>query len=122
MVAKTLVDNGASLNLIMRKTFIEMGLTLFDLTPVHDTFHGVILGQSSTPPTPIGRIDIEVSCGTGDNKCRGMLTFEVASFDIGYNCILGRPFLLKFMVVIHTAHATMKMPGPKGVITVKANQ
>jgi hypothetical protein len=40
-VAKTLVDNGASLNLIMRKTFIEMGLGLSDITPVYDTFHGV---------------------------------------------------------------------------------
>jgi hypothetical protein len=48
-----------------------------------------------------------------------MLTFEVASFDIGYNCILGRHFILKFMVVIHTAYATIKMPGPKGVITLK---
>jgi hypothetical protein len=28
----------------MRKTFIEMGLNLKDLTPVHDTFHGVIPG------------------------------------------------------------------------------
>jgi hypothetical protein len=43
-VAKTLVDNWASLNLIMRKTFIEMGLNLADLTPIHDTFHGVIPG------------------------------------------------------------------------------
>jgi hypothetical protein len=34
----------ASLNLIMRKTFIEIGLNLSDLTPVHDTFHGAILG------------------------------------------------------------------------------
>jgi hypothetical protein len=49
MVAKTLIDNGVFLNLIMGKTFLEMGLSLLDLTPVHDTFHGVILGQSSTP-------------------------------------------------------------------------
>jgi hypothetical protein len=47
-VAKTLIDNDASLNLIMRKTFIEMGLNPKDLTPIHDTFHGVIPGQSST--------------------------------------------------------------------------
>jgi hypothetical protein len=26
------------------------------------------------------------------------------------------------MVVIHTAYATMKMPGPKGFITIKGNQ
>jgi hypothetical protein len=44
-----LIDNMASLNLIMRKTFIEMGLNLKDLTPMHDMFHGVISGQSSTP-------------------------------------------------------------------------
>jgi hypothetical protein len=118
-VAKTLIDNGASLNLLMRKTFIEMGLKLSDLIPVHDTFHGIILGQASTP---IGRIDLEVSCGTGDNKRGEMLMFEVASFDIGYNCIPGRPLLLRFMAVIHTIYATIKMPGPRGVITLKSDQ
>jgi hypothetical protein len=118
-VAKTIIDSGATLNLLMRRTFIEMGLSLADLTPVQDTFHGIIPGQSSTP---IGCIDLEVSCDSGENKRREMLTFEVASFDIGYNCILGRPFLLKFMAVIHTAYATIKMPGPKGVITLKSDQ
>jgi hypothetical protein len=113
-VAKTLIDSRASLNLIMRRTFIEMGLNLSDLTPVHDTFHGIIPGQASTP---IGRIDLEVSCGIGENKRREMLTFEVASFDIGYNCILGRSFLLKFIAVIHTTYATVKMPGPRRAIT-----
>jgi hypothetical protein len=63
-----------------------------------------------------------VSCGTEDNKCKEMLTFEVDIFNIGYNCILGRPFLLKFMAVIHTAYVTLKMPSPKGVITIKADQ
>jgi hypothetical protein len=101
-VAMTLIDNGASLNLIIRKTFIEMGLNLEDLTSVHDTFHDVIPGQTSTP--------LE------------MLTFEDASFDIGYNCILRRPFSLKLMAVIHTAYGTIKMPGPKGIITIKADQ
>jgi hypothetical protein len=118
-VAKTLIDSGVSLNLIMRKTFIEMGLNLSDPTPVHDTFHGIIPGQVSTP---IGRIDLEVSCGTGENKRREMLTFEVVSFDIGYNCILGRSFLLKFMIVIHTAYATIKVSGLRGVITLKSYQ
>jgi hypothetical protein len=32
-VTKTLIDNGASLNLIMRKSFIKMSLNLKDLTP-----------------------------------------------------------------------------------------
>jgi hypothetical protein len=51
-----------------------------------------------------------------------MLTFEVASFKIGYNSILGRPFLLKFMVVIHIAYATIKMPGREGIIVLKSDQ
>jgi hypothetical protein len=118
-VAKTLIDSGASLNLMMRKTFIEMGLNLVELTPMHDTFHGIILGQSSTP---IGRINLVVSCGTGENKHREILTSEVASFDIEYNCILRRPFLIKFMAVVHMAYAIIKMSGPKGVITLKSDQ
>jgi hypothetical protein len=117
-LAKTLINNGASLNLIMRKPFIEMDHNLKDLTPVHDMFHEIIPGQSSIP---IGCIDLEVSYGIGDNKRKEVLMFKVSSFNIKYNCILGGPFLLKFMMVIHTAYATLKMPGPKGVITIKAN-
>jgi hypothetical protein len=41
-LVKTLIDSGASLNLIMWKIFIEMGHNLKDLTPVHDMFHGII--------------------------------------------------------------------------------
>jgi hypothetical protein len=118
-VAKTLINSGASLNLMMSKTSIEMGLNLADLTPMHDTFHGIITGQLSTP---IRRIDVEVSCGTGENKHREMLTFEVTSFNIGYNYILGRPFLLKLMTVIHTVYATIKMSGPKDIIVLKSDQ
>jgi hypothetical protein len=119
MVAKTLVDNGASLNLIMRNTFIQMGLNLAVLTLVRDTFHSVILRQSSTP---IECIDLKVSRESGDNRHREMLMFEAASFDISDNCILGRPFLLKFMMVIHTSYATMKMPDLKGIITINTDQ
>jgi hypothetical protein len=104
---------------MMRKNFIEMGLNLAKLIPVYDTFYGIIPGQSSTP---IGRIDIEVSCGTGPNKRRKMLTFKVDSFDIRYNYILGMSFLLKFMAIIHTAYATIKISGPKDVIILKSDQ
>jgi hypothetical protein len=82
-------------------------------------FHGIIPGQSSTP---VGCINLELSCGSRDNKRKEVPTFEVASFDIRYNCILGRQFLLKFMAFIHTAYATLKMHAPKGVITIKVDQ
>jgi hypothetical protein len=63
-----------------------------------------------------------VSCGTGENKRREILTFEVASFDIGYNYILRRLFLLMFMAAIHTAYTTIKMPRPKSIIVLKSDQ
>lgn len=116
-VAKTLVDNGSSLNLMMRKMYLEMGLPLEALQPVAQPFHDIIPGASAIS---LGRIDLTVVCGTRRNKRREVLTFEVADFDIGYNCILGRPFLLKFVAIIHSAYALMKMPGPVGVISVRS--
>jgi hypothetical protein len=44
-VAKTLIDSGTSLNLMMWKTFVEMALNLAEFSPVHDTFYRIILGQ-----------------------------------------------------------------------------
>jgi hypothetical protein len=40
-----------------------------------------------------------------------MLTFKVANFDMGYNCILERTLLIKFIMVIHTDYVVMKLPG-----------
>jgi hypothetical protein len=48
-VAKTLIDSGALLNLMMRKTFIEMGLNLAELTPCMTLSMGS--SQGSRPPS-----------------------------------------------------------------------
>jgi hypothetical protein len=47
-VAKTLIDSGALLNLMMSNTFIKMGLNLADLTPCMTLFMGS--SQGSCPP------------------------------------------------------------------------
>jgi hypothetical protein len=58
---KTLIDNGASLNLIIRKTFIEMGLKLKDLTLYMIHFTGSSQGSrphpsdASTRRCPVGQ-------------------------------------------------------------------
>jgi hypothetical protein len=64
-VAKTLIDNGASLNLIMRKTFIEMGLNLTDLTPC--MIPSTMLFQASHPPL------------LGASICRWRVVWEITS-------------------------------------------
>ena len=35
-----------------------------------------------------------------------------------YHALLGRPTLAKFMAIPHYAYLKMKMPGPKGIITI----
>ena len=37
------------------------------------------------------------------------------------HAILGRPTFARFMAVPHYAYLQLKMPGPKGVITIKGN-
>jgi hypothetical protein len=38
-----------------------------------------------------------------------------------YHAILGRPAFLRFMAVPHYTYLVLKMPGPKGIITVKGS-
>ena len=46
------------------------------------------------------------------------LTFEVVRFHGTYHAVLGCPCYAKFMVVPNYTYLKLKMPGPKGVITI----
>jgi hypothetical protein len=48
------------------------------------------------------------------------LRFEVARFDYGYNAIIGRPGLAKFMAIPHYSYMILKMSGSQAIITVLA--
>ena len=48
-------------------------------------------------------------------------TFDFAKFDTAYNAIIGRTALVKFMAVSHYAYQVLKMPRPKGTITIQGN-
>jgi hypothetical protein len=67
---------------------------------------------------PVGRIDLPVCFRTPANFRKETLTFEVVSFHGTYHAILGRPCYAKFMAVPNYTYLNLKMPGPKGVITV----
>jgi hypothetical protein len=45
----------------------------------------------------------------------------VARFDCGYNTIIRRPGLAKFMAIPHYPYMILKMPGPQGIIIVRAD-
>jgi hypothetical protein len=67
---------------------------------------------------PLGDIYLSVTFGTPENYRTEFLRFEVARFDCGYNAIIRRPGLAKFMAIPHYPYMILKMPGPQGVITV----
>jgi hypothetical protein len=62
-----------------------------------------------------------VTFGTPENYRTEFLRFEVASFNCGYNAIISRPGLAKFMAIPHYWYMILKMPGPQGIITMRAD-
>jgi hypothetical protein len=113
--SKVLMDGGSSLNILYAHTLRLLGIVLDQLRPSTTPFHGVAPGKHVQP---LGQIDLPVWFGTPDNFRKETLTFEVVGFRGAYHTILGRSCYTKFMAVLNYTYLKMKMPGPKGVITV----
>jgi hypothetical protein len=75
-----------------------------------------VLGKRAEP---VGRIDLPIYFGTPANFKKETLTFEVVGFHETCHAILRHPYYTKFMVVPNYTYIKIKMPGPKGVITVR---
>jgi hypothetical protein len=61
---------------------------------------------------------LPVNFGTPVNYRTERITFEVVNFRSPYHCVLGRQAFARFMATPHYAYNMMKMPGPRGIITV----
>jgi hypothetical protein len=109
------MDRGNSLNILYVHTLWLMGIGLDQLQRSTMSFHGVAPGKRVQP---LGQIDMPVWSGTPDNFRKETLTFEVVGFRGAYHAILGRLCYAKFMAVPNYTYIKMKIPGPKGVITV----
>nr|ABB46607.2 retrotransposon protein, putative, Ty3-gypsy subclass [Oryza sativa Japonica Group] len=117
-VALVLVDGGSSINLLFASTLDAMGIPRSELTPTDQPFHGITPQSSSKP---LGKITLPVTFGQASNFRTKQITFHVAEFDTAYNAIIGRTALVKFMAASHYAYEVLKMPGPKGTITIQGN-
>jgi hypothetical protein len=113
--SRVLIDRGSSINLLYRSSMEKLGIPLAQLKPSRLTFHGIVPGHSCTP---MGRVQLEVLFGEKGNSCREPIWFEVVDISSPYHALLGRPALAKFIAVPHYAYLKMKLPGPRGVITV----
>jgi hypothetical protein len=70
---------------------------------------------------PLGHLFMPVTFSAADNYQTDFLCFKVALFDCGYNVIIGRPRLTKFMAIPHYSFMILRMPEPQGIIIVCAD-
>ena len=95
-----------------------MGIDPSWIKPTKSTFKGVIPGVEAHCT---GSITLEVVFGSPDNFRSEELIFDIVPFRSGYHALLGRTAFARFNAVPHYAYLKLKMPGPRGVITVNGN-
>ena len=64
---------------------------------------------------------LEVVFGSLDNFQNEELIFDIVPFRSGYRALLGRTAFARFNAVPHYAYHKLKMPRPRGVVTVNGN-
>jgi hypothetical protein len=116
--SKCLMDGGSSINILYLETLHKMNLSETQLKHSPVTFHGVVPGRQAKS---LGSIVLTVAFGDEDNYREEYISFEVVPFKSAYHAILGRPAFRRFMARSCYIYNKLKMPGPKGVITVNGN-
>ena len=117
-LTRVLMDGGNSLNLIYQDIVCRMGIDPSRISQSNTTFEGVIPRVEAYDR---GSIVLEVTFGPPGNSRSKELLFTIAPFQSGYHALLGRTAFARFNAVPHYAYLTLKMPGPRGVITVNRN-
>jgi hypothetical protein len=112
------MDGGSSLNILYPSTLDKMGIPCCNLCPSKAPFYRIILGKEAMP---LRCIRLKVTFGQPHNFHKEPLTFKVVDFPDIYHTLLSRLCFTKFMVVPNYTYLKLKMPGPKGVITVECS-
>jgi hypothetical protein len=115
MVHKVLMDGGSGINVLYASTLDNMGIPRSQVRPSTTPFHGVVSGMEALP---IEQINLPVTFGDMRNFHTETLTFEVVGFLRTYHTILVRLAYTKFMAMPNYTYLKLKIPGPKGIITV----
>ena len=118
-LTKVLMDGGSGLNILYAEMLKGMGIPISRLSSSNMSFHGVIPGKKAES---LGQIALDVVFGDSKHFRKEKLTFEVVDFQSAYHAILGRPAYARFMARPCYVYLKLKMPGPKGVITVTGDR
>jgi hypothetical protein len=117
--SRVFVNGGSAVNLIFPNTLdlMKVPRSAMKLAASY-RIYGAIPGPCL--PT-VGQITLAVSFGTAKNFRTERIMFDVVDIESAYHAILGRPAMVKFMAFECYVGMCMKMPGPKGVITIRGS-
>ena len=118
-LTKVLMDGGSSLNILYAETLKGMGIPMSKVSESNMSFDGVIPGKKAKS---LGQIALNVVFSDSKNYRKEKLTFEVVDFQSAYRAILGRPTYARFMAQPCYVYLKLKMPSPRGVITITGNR
>ena len=97
------------------ETLRGTGIPMSKLSESNMRFHRVIPGKKEDS---LGQITLHVAFGDSKIYRKERLSFEVMDFHSAYHAILGRTAHARFMARPCYVYLKLKMPGPRGVITV----
>ena len=110
---QVLMDGGSDLNLLYPDTIRKLGIDPTKIRHSRTSFKGVTLGPYAKCT---GSLLLEVVFGSSDNFRREKLIFHVAPFKSSHQALLA---FARFNAIPHYASLTLKMPGPRGIISLK---
>ena len=117
-LTKVLIDGGSGLNILFASTLRQIGLNFTKISPTKSLFYGIIPGNEAFA---LNTISLPVTFVTRENFCTKYIKFEVVDFDASYHAILGRPAMARFMAIPHYIYLLLKMPGSKGVLSLRGD-
>jgi hypothetical protein len=91
------------------RTLQALGVSITELTQSDTPFFDIVSIEGGYP---LGHLYMPITFSAPNNYRTEFLRFEVARFDCGYNVIVGRPRLAKFMAILHYPYMILKMLGP----------
>ena len=114
--SNVLMDGGSGLNLIYQDTIHRMGINTARIRRSTTSFQGVAPG---TDTHCMGFLRLEVIFSYPGYFRREKITFHIVPFSSRYQALLGREAFACFNTISHYASLTLKMPGPRGIISLK---
>ncbi|KAL8115462.1 hypothetical protein AgCh_022089 [Apium graveolens] len=117
-VKRVLVDNGASVDILLHDTFLRMGYNDSQLTPTDMPIYGFAGVECPVE----GIIKLPTTIGTELRQATQMLDFVVVKASSTYNAIVGRTGIHAFKAVPSSYHSVMKFPTRNGIGEERGDQ